>query len=173
VHAAGNPHIQTNPANILLVAKAMTARLINLDAGNRAYYQQRFELFEERWKTSLKKWKKMLRPLKNTPIVVHHNSWLYLQDWVELNNLATLEDKPGIPPSSGDLAKILALMKTSPAKMILRAAYQNGKAAQWLSDKTAIPIVVLPFTVGGNERATDLFSLYDNTFELLLEAYNK
>jgi zinc/manganese transport system substrate-binding protein len=173
VHAAGNPHIQTNPANILPVAKAMTSRLISLDAANAAYYQERFDIFEKRWKTALKKWKKLLRPLKNTPIVVHHDSWVYLQDWLDLNNLATLEDKPGIPPSSGDLANILALMKTSPAKMILRAAYQSGKAAQWLSEKTAIPIVVLPFTVGGNEHAVDLFSLYDNSFELLLEAYNK
>lgn len=170
VHAAGNPHIQTNPANILRVARAMSDRFIALDNAQSNYYQQRFEDFSGRWKVALKKWKNMLRPLKHSNIVVHHNSWLYLQDWLDLNNLATLEDKPGIPPTSSHLASILALMKSTPAKVILRAAYQNDKAAAWLANKTGIPVVALPFTVGGNEQADDLFSLYDNSFELLLEA---
>jgi zinc/manganese transport system substrate-binding protein len=170
VHAAGNPHIQTNPANMSRVAKAMTDTLMQLDVANSAYYQQRFDDFDGRWDTALKKWKKMLRPLKNIDIVVHHNSWLYLQDWLDLNNVATLEDKPGIPPTSGHLANILELMRTQPAKMIIHAAYQSQKADQWLSEKTGIPIVALPFTIGGNEHATDLFALYDNSFELLLKA---
>jgi zinc/manganese transport system substrate-binding protein len=170
VHAAGNPHIQTNPANIGRVAKAMSETLQQLDSANAAYYQQRFADFDGRWQVAVKRWKTMLRPLKNSNIAVHHNSWLYLQDWLDLHNVATLEDKPGIPPTSGHLANILELMKTQPARMIIRAAYQSDKAALWLSEKTAIAIVVLPFTVGGNEQATDLFSLYDNTFEMMLTA---
>jgi zinc/manganese transport system substrate-binding protein len=170
VHAAGNPHIQTNPANISRVAKAMSETLQQLDSVNAAYYQQRFEDFDGRWDAALKKWKSMLRPLKKVDIVVHHNSWLYLQDWLDLNNVATLEDKPGIPPTSGHLAKIMELMKNKPAAMIIRAAYQSDKADQWLSEKTGIPVVALPFTVGGNDEAKDLFSLYDSSFELMLKA---
>ncbi|MFT6896426.1 MAG: zinc/manganese transport system substrate-binding protein [Paraglaciecola sp.] len=170
VHASGNPHIQTNPANIKRIAKAMNDTLQQLDNANAAYYQQRFDDFNRRWKVALRKWKTMLRPLKNSDIVVHHNSWLYLQDWLDLNNVATLEDKPGIPPSSGHLVNILELMKTQPVRMIVRAAYQSDRAALWLSAKTDIPIVVLPFTIGGNEQAVDLFSLYDNTFEMMLKA---
>lgn len=170
VHAAGNPHIQTSPGNILPVAKAMSARLVELDAGNAEEYKNKLADFEQRWKDALKKWKSETRVLKHTDIVVHHASWLYLEDWLKLNNVAVLEDKPGIPPTSGHLTRILKQMNSTPAKMILYAAYQSDKASNWLSDKTDIPVVELPFTVGGNDKAVDLFSLYDDTFSRLLTA---
>ncbi|MDQ7048282.1 MAG: zinc ABC transporter substrate-binding protein [Enterobacterales bacterium] len=169
VHAAGNPHIQTNPKNILPVAKALAKRFIEIDPQNASLYQSRLDDFAIRWKAALKRWKKMTRPLKHLPIVVHHASWIYLEDYLKMQQLATLEDKPGIPPTSGHLVSILKHMKVRPAKVIIHAAYQSGKPAQWLADKTQIPAVKLPFTVGGTEAAKDLFGLYDDTFKRLLE----
>ena len=54
--------------------------------------------------------------------------------------------------------------------MILRAAYNDGRGAEWLAERTKLPIVVLPFTVGGNEQAKDLFGLFDDTVQRLLKA---
>lgn len=173
VHAAGNPHIQTNPKNILPVAVALTARFSKIDPANAGYYEQRLADFTSRWKKAIKKWKKMTRPLKHIPIVVHHESWVYLEDYLKIKQLGTLEDKPGIPPTSGHLVSLLDLMKINPAKVIIHAAYQSEKPARWLSEKTGIPSVKLPFTVGGTDAAKDLFSLYDDTFNRLLEAVKK
>jgi len=170
VHAAGNPHIQTNPKNILPVAKALAKRFMEIDPQQASYYQSRLDDFSKRWKAALKRWKTMTRPLKHLPIVVHHESWIYLEDYLKMEQLATLEDKPGIPPTSGHLVSILDSMKLRPAKVIIHAAYQSEKPAHWLSEKTQIPAVKLPFTVGGTEQASDLFSLYDDTFKRLLEA---
>ena len=170
VHAAGNPHIQTNPKNILPVAKALATRFMQIDPQQASYYQSRLDDFSKRWKVALKRWKKMTRPLKHLPIVVHHASWIYLEDYLKMEQLATLEDKPGIPPTSGHLVSILDRMKANPAKVIIHAAYQSEKPAQWLSEKTQIPAVKLPFTVGGTDEAKDLFSLYDDTFQRLLKA---
>ena len=47
--------------------------------------------------------------------------------------------------------------------MIMRAAYNDGRASEWLAERTKLPIVVLPFTVGGDEQAKDLFALFDDT----------
>ncbi len=173
VHAAGNPHIQTSPKNMLPVAVALTDRFSEIDAANAGYYQQRLANFTSRWKTALKKWKKLTRPLKHISIVVHHESWVYLEDFLKLKQLGTLEDKPGIPPTSGHLVSLLDLMKINPAKVIIYGAYQSEKPAQWLSEKTGIPAVKLPFTVGGTEEAKDLFSLFDDTFNRLLKAVKK
>ena len=41
--------------------------------------------------------------------------------------------------------------------------------ADWLAERTKLPIVV-PFTVGGDEQAKDLFSLFDDTVQRLLKA---
>lgn len=52
----------------------------------------------------------------------------------------------------------------------MRAAYQDGRASQWLSERAHIPAVVMPFSVGGDDQAKDLFALFDLTVRRLLEA---
>ena len=44
----------------------------------------------------------------------------------------------------------------------------DPRAAEWLSSNAKIPVVVLPFTVGGTDKAKDLFSLFDDTVARLL-----
>jgi zinc/manganese transport system substrate-binding protein len=61
-------------------------------------------------------------------------------------------------------------LQTTPAKMVLRAAYQSPRPADWLSQRSGIPAVVLPYTVGGSKQADDLFGLFDDTLDQLLKA---
>jgi hypothetical protein len=46
---------------------------------------------------------------------------------------------------------VLELLQRDPAKMVVRAAYLSDRATQWLAERTKINVVVLPFTVGGDE----------------------
>ena len=84
--------------------------------------------------------------------------------------MAALEPKPGVEPTSAHLTEVLEQLQREPAKMILRAAYSDGRASEWLAERARIPAVVLPFTVGGNNKAKDLFSLFDDTVQRLLGA---
>jgi zinc/manganese transport system substrate-binding protein len=61
-------------------------------------------------------------------------------------------------------------LQRTPAKAVIRAAYNDGRSSQWLADRAKLSVVVLPFTVGGSERAKDLFGLFDDTVDLLLKA---
>jgi zinc/manganese transport system substrate-binding protein len=170
VHAAGNPHIQQDPHNILKVADAMTRRLAQIDAPNAAFYQSRYGAFATRWNAAMLKWEQQLAPLKGAPVVEHHKNMEYLMNWVGLHQVGTLEPKPGVEPSAAHLNELLTQLQKQPAKMVMRAAYQDGRASEWLAQHAKIPAVVLPFTVGGDERATDLFSLFDDTVARLLDA---
>jgi zinc/manganese transport system substrate-binding protein len=40
----------------------------------------------------------------------------------------------------------------------------------WLAERTRLPVVALPYTVGGSEAARDLFGLFDDTLARLLKA---
>jgi zinc/manganese transport system substrate-binding protein len=60
-------------------------------------------------------------------------------------------------------------MMREPASVIVYSPYNSPQAARFLSEKTRIPNVMLPFTVGGSERAKDLFGLFDDTIGRLLE----
>ena len=172
VHAAGNPHIQTNPENILRVAKSLSARMMKLDPANQADYQLRLDQFVTEWQQALQRWRQQVIPLRGQSIVVYHASWDYLEDFAQLKQLASIEDKPGIPPTSGHLANLLSQLRVQPAMVIIYAAYQDGGPAQWLSQRTGIPALKLPFTVGGDDQAVDLITLYDSTFDALLKAFH-
>ena len=169
VHAAGNPHIQQNPHNIAQVGVALSKRLAEIDPANAAYYQARQTDFAARWNAAIVKWEKQAAPLKSVAVVEHHKNMAYLMNWLGLRQVGTLEPKPGVEPSAAHLSELLAQLQRQPAKMVIRAAYQDGRASQWLSEHAHIAAVVLPFTVGADDRSGDLFALFDTTVQRLLD----
>jgi zinc/manganese transport system substrate-binding protein len=170
VHAAGNPHIQTDPRNIGAVATALARRLAEIDPAGADHYQTRQRDFAQRWDAAIKRWEQQAVPLRGVHIVVQHKGFPYLENWLGLRQIAALEPKPGLEPTSGHLAELLERLRREPAQMILRAAYHDGRASEWLAERAGIPVVVLPFTVGGTDQAKDLFSLFDDTVQRLLGA---
>jgi zinc/manganese transport system substrate-binding protein len=173
IHAQGNPHIQTDPRNILAVAKPLADRFAKLDPANAAAYQANHADFAKRWNAALARWNTEAAPLRGTPIVVSHTSWIYLEQWLGLKRVVALEPKPGVPPSSGYLAEVLAKLQATPAKVVIRAAYEDDRPAEFVNERANIPIAVLPFTIGGTPEAKDLFSLYDETIKRLKDAVAK
>lgn len=167
-HAQGNPHIQMNPYNLTAVAKLLAQRLSTIDPDKARQYQTNMDDFLSRWQSAIDRWEQAAAPLKGMTVVVQHRSWVYLSHWLGLERVATIEPKPGIPPGSGDLARLVAQMKRQPADAILHAVYQDDRGATWLSEHTGIVDVELPFTVGGSEAAQDLFGLFDDTLNKLL-----
>jgi zinc/manganese transport system substrate-binding protein len=169
VHAAGDPHIQTDPRNIAKVAAPLALRLAELDPENAAFYQTRYKAFAERWNAAIASWEKQAAPLKGVPIVVQHKAFTYLIAWIGLKEMATLEPKPGVEPTTAHLGEVLATLQRTPAKMVLRAAYQSDRASQWIAERAKINAVMLPFTVGGDDAARDLYGLFDDTVARLLK----
>src|SRR5574340_69731 len=92
-------------------------------------------------------------PLKGMSIVVQHQAFPYLENWLGLKQVAVLEPKPGVEPSVGHLAGVAAQLKITPARAVVRTAYQDPRPSEWLADHAGIPVAVLPFTVGGSARA--------------------
>jgi zinc/manganese transport system substrate-binding protein len=170
VHPAGNPHFQTDPRRVLDVAKALAARMGDADPANRDLYAHRLADFSRRWQAATARWQERAAPLKGVRVVSHHDYWIYLYDWLGIRQVGTLEPKPGIPPSASHLAELKRELKEQPAKLIIRTAYDDPRASEWLSDQTGIPAVLLPGTVGGTDRARDLFSLFDDTIDRLTKA---
>ncbi|MBG9389218.1 metal ABC transporter substrate-binding protein [Caenimonas aquaedulcis] len=170
VHAAGNPHVQTDPRNIALAAAALGARLQLVDAAHAAQYAARQSDFHTRWTQALARWTQQAAPLRGTPVVSQHKAFVYLYDWLGLKEVAVLEPKPGVEPSAAHLQSVKAALAATPAKMVLYAAYQDARPSDWLTANAGVPAVKLPFTVGGTPAANDLFGLFDDTVARLLAA---
>ncbi len=170
VHPLGNPHVQLDPRNIATAAKALSVRLAQVDPANAAYYQQRGADFQSRWSQAMTRWTAQAAPLKGVPVVVIHKDQTYLIRWLGMTELAAIEPKPGVPPSAGYLAGLVQKLGASPPRMILRNAYNDPKAADWLAERVNSKVVMLPFSVGGTPGAKDLFGLFDDTLNTLTAA---
>jgi len=170
VHAAGNPHIQTDPRNIAAVAGALGARLAQVDPLHVAQYADRQAKFMQRWEQAMARWSAQAAPLRGAAVVSQHKAFAYLYDWLGLKEVAVLEPKPGVEPTPSHLQEVLATLKAKPAKMVIYSAYLDPRPSEWLSKNAGIPAVKVPFTVGGTEGAKDLFGLFDDTVTRLVNA---
>lgn len=161
VHPFGNPHIQMDPRNIGLVATELSRRLQQLDSANADVYAARYADFRGRWETAVEGWAKRLQPLQGKKLVTYHRSWVYLFTWASLVEAGTLEPKPGVPPSSSYLSELLARLKGQEILGIVHASYQDSRPSEWLSERTGVPVLLLPHTVGSTPQVTDLFSMFE------------
>ena len=167
VHASGNPHIHLDPHNLLAVAAPLAKRMGELDAANAAHYAERQRAFAEKLRAAIARWEKEAAPLRGMRVVAQHKSFSYLFRWLGLVEAGTLEPKPGIEPGSAHLAQLVTQAKAQQAKLIVRTPFDSPRPGEWLAERTGMPLATLPFTVGGNERAQDLFGLFDDTIAKL------
>jgi zinc/manganese transport system substrate-binding protein len=170
IHPQGNPHVQLDPHNIATVAHALTAKLSALEPAQAAYYAARGKDFDARWSEAIKRWESKAAPLKGESVVIMHRDQAYLCHWLGLNEVASIEPKPGVPPTASYLGQLVNKLTGAPPRLILLNAYNDAKPANWLSARVHAPAVVLPFSVGGSPEAKDLFGLFDDTINKLLAA---
>lgn len=170
IHPQGNPHIHLHPRNIARIADKLGRRLIELDPANESDYAARLADFLKRWDRATVDWEIRGAKLAGLRLVSHHRSFSYLADWIDLNITATIEPKPGIPPSGAHLARLLDQLSAKPPVAVIRTPYANEKPSTWLAERLNVPAVELPYTVGGAEAVTDLFRLYDVILIALKEA---
>ncbi len=169
IHADGNPHLHLNPENLLHVAQVLTDRLVRIDPQNTGSYRSKLRDFQRRWTQALEVWKSAGQGLSGRAVVVHHKEWIYLLDWLGMERMAALEPKAGIPPSAGHLAGLKTALEQRPALVIIRSPIDDKRPSEWLSGKSGVPAVTLPYTVGGTADAMDLFTLFETSISRLVE----
>jgi zinc/manganese transport system substrate-binding protein len=170
IHPFGNPHIQTDARNVLAVARALAARLSKLDSINTESYENNLTLFITNWTAAIERWEAKAESLRGKRIITHHKSWVYLERWLGLEEVANLEAIPGLPPTATHLSRLLDRFGDGGADVIIRSPYQDARPSEWLAERSGLPAIVLPLTVGGSDRATNLYTWFDDIIDRLLEA---
>ena len=169
IHPQGNPHVHLDPRNIRRVAAALAEHLAKMDAKNAVDYNARLTDFQDRWSDALAAWDQRAMSLAGLEVASHHRSFSYLANWLGLDIVATIESKPGIPPSGAQLASLLESLSDEPPVAVIRTPYENEKPSLWLNERLSIPAIQLPYTIAGNAAVTDLFTLFDETLRILEE----
>lgn len=155
VHPEGNPHYQLDPDNIPTLAKAIAEKLCQLDEGNCTSYKRNLTNFLSMWERKSKEWNTVMANMKGTKVVSYHKLYDYFLRRYNMILVGTLEPLPGIPPNPRHLENLIETMKKEGVKCILQDVYHDRKAAQWVSSKTGVPVIVLP------HDGDDLVKLFD------------
>jgi zinc/manganese transport system substrate-binding protein len=170
VHPLGNPHYWLDPENGRRIAKAIQAKLAQMDPANAAYYAQREADFETRLTAALQRWKAQMVPYKGLKVITYHRSWANFADAFGLSVVGYVEPKPGIPPTPQHTLDVINAMKAQSIKMIMVEPYFDTKTPNSIASNTGAKVLVMPPSVGGVPQASDYFKLFDYDINLLVDA---
>jgi len=170
VHPLGNPHYWLDPENGRRIAKAIQAKLAQMDPANAPYYAQREADFEARLTAAQQRWKAQMAPYKGLKVITYHRSWANFADAFGLNVVGYVEPKPGIPPTPQHTLDVINAMKAQNIKIIIVEPYFDTKTPNSIASNTGAKVLVMPPSVGGVPPASDYFKLFDYDINLLVEA---
>jgi zinc/manganese transport system substrate-binding protein len=144
IHPGGNPHYLYEPRNVRRCASAIAARLSTLEPAHAKAFRANLAAFERGIDERIERWEKRLAPLRGAPVVTYHRSWVYLLDWLGLREVATLEPKPGIPPSARHVAQVIKAGRASKAKVVLQESYYPEKTSRLVAQKIGATVLHVP-----------------------------
>lgn len=146
VHPGGNPHFLYDPRAARAVVGAITERLAKLDPANRdAYFARGRKLMKELEAFAAEQTQRFLAlgPDRRR-VVSYHRSFPYLYAWLHLEEVATVEPKPGISPDPGHVSKVLSTIKGTGAPAILEEEYYPTSTSETLAKLGKASLLVVP-----------------------------
>lgn len=144
VHAQGNPHYLYSLDNAIAVADGIAQKLSSIDPSHAENYRQRLATFKRAASETGQKWKSKFAALdaRGRRIVGYHASLVYLCTWLGLEQVATVEPKPGVSPSPSHVAKLVAQLKTSPVGAVVQETYHPRGTSEKIAQMSGAKWVI-------------------------------
>ena len=156
IHAQGNPHYIYALPEIVQVATALADKMAKLDPEHESNYKQRLESFKTTAKTKDAAYKQRFAALGNTKILTYHESMGYLNQWLKLNQVGTIEPKPGVAPSPSHVAQLVSSLKSTQLLAIVQETYQPRAT----SDKMAKMLGTRVITIEPGPKDSEDYFVY-------------
>jgi zinc/manganese transport system substrate-binding protein len=172
VHPLGNPHYWLDPDNGRRIARGIAGKLGEMDPGDAAYFQQRFQDFDKRLSAAEQKWDAEMKPYRGRKVVTYHRSFPNFAKHFGLEVIGYVEPRPGIPPTPSHTLEIIQLMKRENCKLVLVEPYFDLKTPQSIGREASAQVVVYLPSIGGEKQVTTYFELFDYDIGLLIKAFN-
>lgn len=166
IHIYGNPHYWLDPINVIQMAFNITNNLKLVDPENESYYQERFTIFRKRMVELVKTEMKLFEPYFGIKVAVFHQEFVYLANRFKFNANLSIEERPGIPPSSKYLEDIVKTMNSQGIKLIFISPVNNPKYAEYVQSKVKdSKILIMPTSVGALPEA----KTYEDCIKIILQ----
>jgi len=167
VHPEGNPHFDTDPHNVLPIAKLITKKLSDIDASHKNLYAKNLQTFTKTWKHFLHTFDVGMKQCKGKKVIQYHELYNYVLRRYGIKSVANIEPLPGIAPSSKHTLELIGKMKKEHITTILQDRYHEKKTAKFIAAKTGAKVIILPHDVGSVSGTESLQSFYTTIEERL------
>lgn len=146
IHPGGNPHFLWDPRAGARIAEGLGKVFARIDPAHAVDYQSRANAFAAKVRAlaTAERARFASLPAAKRQLVVYHDSLIYLVDWLGLQQVATVEPRPGIPPSPSHVATVLQRMRAAGATTIAQEAFYPRNVSQQLATLAKAQLVVLP-----------------------------
>ncbi len=72
-----------------------------------------------------------------------------------------LEPKPGLDPTPGHIASIIKVIEAQKVRAILQESFDSTRSANFVKERTGIPVVVCPGSLGHDPKIRGYIELFD------------
>ncbi len=172
VHPEGNPHYYYDPIYAKFVARNILRGLIRVDAANADSYRANYKAFNAEIDRRMIGWSRELAPYRGKPVVTYHRSYSFFIRRFGLRNFATIEPRPGIPPSARHINALTQQMKSAGVKAVVIESIYPTRYADLLTRQTGAKYVVAPYSVG-SLGTKDYFGMIDLMVDRFKQAYTQ
>ena len=167
IHVFGNPHYFYDPENGKIIAHNILEGLIRVSPGNKSTFQDNYERFTEKIDKKMIQWKQELAPCKGDKVITYHQSSIYFLRRFGLRGFATLEVKPGIPPSASHISSLIRRIKDQHVTAMAIDSIYPKRFPELIVRETGIKYVTVPYSVGslGTKSYIDLIDMWVSRYK--------
>jgi len=171
LHPNGNPHFNVDPRGGRHIAEKIHEALVRVDPGSKDGYDRRFDAYSKELDQAEARWKEMGKTLKGRKIVTYHAEFNYFADLYGMDIVATIEPRPGLPPTPSHIAEVVQKMRDQHVAVILTAAWSNNDETAEVARQTGAKIVEVPAMVHGEPGADTWIEMMDLIHKRVVDAF--
>jgi len=168
IHPLGNPHYLLDPRNGAAVGFLIAERMGQIDPEAADRYLERAEQLALDLAQLQEMCETQVASLPSPKVIVYHQQWEYLTDWLGLEIIGVIENRPGISPSPRHVEELVEAGRLAGPVTVIAATWDHVDGAGRVAEKIGAPLVVLPASSGaieGVESYPDLFEYICSALE--------
>jgi ABC-type Zn uptake system ZnuABC Zn-binding protein ZnuA len=159
LHPQGNPHYNVDPVYGQMMVSRIAEKLAQLDPSGAGQFKANAAAYNQQLGAKIGQWKAKVG--RGTKFVSYHPDLLYFASRFGLQQVGTIQPKPGIEPGPRYIDELAARMQSEGVKLIAKESFFSDRVPNELAKRTGARVISVPIMVNGTSDAKDYISFID------------
>ncbi|HEV7404942.1 MAG TPA: metal ABC transporter substrate-binding protein [Chthoniobacteraceae bacterium] len=160
VHPNGNPHYNTDPVQGQMMVRVIADKLSELAPASAAKFKANAAVYSAQLGAKIPQWRAKIGG-KGIKFVSYHPDLIYFAARFGLQQVGTIQPKPGIEPGPRYIDELAARMQSEGVKLIVKESFYSDRVPNELAKRTGARVVSVPILVNGTKDAGDYIAMID------------